>query len=384
MNIRIGIGVAVVAVGAGIASGQGLQRRATLTGGNGDRGKCTIEVVVDGAAEVQVRGDTATLRNLWGQPPEWRRFECSGVMPANPADFRFAGVDGRGKVNLTQDPRNGGVAVVRIDDPKAGTEGYTFDLTWSGGGAYPNQSNGRGQDRGRGQYNGAGQYNDGGQDRGAGQYSPGQDRGPGQYNGGGQDRGGNPDRRWTNRPADGDREMSGRFSTDQAVRVCQDAVRQQAGERLRARDIAFRRTALDDSPGRRDWVLGTFDVRRGDGREESYRFSCSVNFENGSVRSAQIDALEGGGAAPGYDRREGTRNGDVLQACQRGVEDRLRRDGYDRMDFQGLRVDDRPGGNDAVIGNVRAARRDGSDSMDFSCAVNLESGEVRSVDVRRR
>ena len=61
-------------------------RRATfLGGGSPDRGKCTVEVVVDGAAEVAIRGDQATLRNLSGQPAQWRRFECTGPLPNNPA-----------------------------------------------------------------------------------------------------------------------------------------------------------------------------------------------------------------------------------------------------------------------------------------------------------
>src|SRR5258707_988226 len=94
-------------------SAETLQRRAMLTGtGNSDRGKCTVEVVVDGAAEIQIRGDTATMRNLSGQTPQWRRFQCTGPMPANPANFRFQGVDGRGSQELVRDPRNGGGAVV--------------------------------------------------------------------------------------------------------------------------------------------------------------------------------------------------------------------------------------------------------------------------------
>src|SRR5690348_12378852 len=108
-------------------------RRATIVGGSPERGKCTIEVVVDGSAEVAVRGDTASIRNLAGQPPQFRRFECTGPLPPNPADFRFAGVDGRGRQQLVQDPRNGGVAVVRIEDSQGGAEGYTFDLFWSNG-----------------------------------------------------------------------------------------------------------------------------------------------------------------------------------------------------------------------------------------------------------
>jgi hypothetical protein len=118
---------------SGIMSGQGFERRATMRGGSPDRGKCTIEVVVDGAADVEVRGDSAVLRNLSGQPPQWRRFECTGPLPANPANFHFSGVDGRGRQTLVRDPRNGGVAVVRIEDKDNGSEGYTFDLTWSAG-----------------------------------------------------------------------------------------------------------------------------------------------------------------------------------------------------------------------------------------------------------
>ncbi|MCL5744678.1 MAG: hypothetical protein M1541_12255 [Acidobacteria bacterium] len=49
------------------------------------------------------------------------------------SEFRFKGIDGRGKVQLAQDPRNNnGMAVIRIDDPKAGSEGYTFDIEWGG------------------------------------------------------------------------------------------------------------------------------------------------------------------------------------------------------------------------------------------------------------
>jgi hypothetical protein len=55
-------------------------------------------------------------------------------MPPNPIDFRFQGIDGRGRQQLVRDPRNGGPAVVRIDDPKNGREGYTFDIEWRGGG----------------------------------------------------------------------------------------------------------------------------------------------------------------------------------------------------------------------------------------------------------
>ena len=100
---------------------------------NGDRGKCTIEVNVDSVAEVEVTGDRARIRTISGQPSQFRRFQCDSIMPRVPGDFRFTGIDGRGRMTLVRDPRNGGPAVIRIEDPKGGYEGYTFDLEWRGG-----------------------------------------------------------------------------------------------------------------------------------------------------------------------------------------------------------------------------------------------------------
>jgi hypothetical protein len=100
---------------------------------NGDRGKCTIEVNVDDVAEVEVIGNSARIRTLSGQPSQFRRFECNSMPPRRPNDFRFTGIDGRGRMTLVRDPRNGGPAVIRIEDTKGGYEGYTFDLEWRGG-----------------------------------------------------------------------------------------------------------------------------------------------------------------------------------------------------------------------------------------------------------
>jgi hypothetical protein len=126
--------ITIAALAATTASAQTLERRANITGGGDrDRGKCTIEVVVDGQAEVEIRGDRATLRNITGQPPQWRRFVCNEPMPPNPAAFRFAGINGRGHQNLVRSPQGGGPAVVRIEDPQSGSQGYTFDIMWQSG-----------------------------------------------------------------------------------------------------------------------------------------------------------------------------------------------------------------------------------------------------------
>lgn len=314
--------VAAFATIAGTASGQAISRRATITGGgNFDRGVCTIEVVVDGAAEVEVRGGTATLRNLSGQPPQWRRFECTAAIPPNPPNFRFRGMDGRGSQELVRAPQNGGVAVVRIHDSEGGAGGYTFALTWGGGG---------------GEYGGPG-------------------------------------------PREVHREGQ-RFTADQAVRVCQEAVQRQAFERFHAENVAFRKTTMDDNPGRQDWVKGKLDIRRGYDRDETYRFSCSVNFETGEVRSAQIEPAERDHYGPGA----GDGDRVAMDSCQRAVEERVGQNGYRHVDFLSIQVDDRPGRNDRIVGTARADGERHSDSFAFSCSVNLQDGAVRSVDVRRQ
>lgn len=226
---RLFIVIAAVFVVAFPARAQQFQRRATLVGsGGGDRGKCTIEVVVDGIAEVEIRGDSGILRNIAGRPAEWRRFQCTDPLPRNPAEFRFIGIDGRGRQNLVRDPRDGGIAVVRIEDPRNGAEGYTFDLVWNRAFIRP------------------------------------------------------PERIPPPAPR--------RFTVEQAVGVCQDSVRRLAYDRYRGRRVEFRDTRLDDGPGRNDWVIGAIDIFRGrDEWEGRFRFSCSVNFETGYVRSADIE-----------------------------------------------------------------------------------------------
>ena len=219
---------------------QTFQQRARITGGGGgDSGRCTMEVVVDGAAEVDIRGADAGIRDLSGRQPQWRRFECTSVMPPNPVNFRFRGIDGRGRVSLLREPRNGAPAVVRIVDPQGGAEAYTFEVMWGGGGY------------------------------------------------GGYGRGWDERDRW-------DQRRGGRWTTEQAIQGCRDAVSRQVADRYRTRDVFFRDVRLDDNPGRRDWVIGRVDVRRW-GRDEHYRFSCSVNFDNGVIRSADVQPIGGYG-----------------------------------------------------------------------------------------
>jgi hypothetical protein len=330
MNIRLTtFGIVAMFAVVGVVNGQVLQRRATVTGGgSGDRGQCRVEVLVDGAAEVEIRGVNATLRNLSGQSPQWRRFDCTSTLPVNPPNLRYIGVDGRGRQELVRTPQNGGAAVVRIQDPSASSDVYAFDLVWGD----------------RPSFGG----------RGAPPPPP-QGRGP-----------------------------NARYTTQQAVQVCQDAVKQQAYDRFRTWNIAFRRTNLDNNPGRQDWVVGMFDVRRAYSRDETYNFSCSVNFDTGQVRSAQIDPIERDSYMPGYGDARKAPARIAMDSCQRAVEDNIHQQGYQHLDFLSINVDDAPGRNDWIVGNARADIRNRADSFSFSCNVDLQDGDVRSVDVRRR
>src|ERR1051325_4145403 len=260
---------------------QTAERRATLTrGGGNDAGKCTIEVYVDGSADVEIRGDRGFLRTLSGQPAQWRRFECSGPMPTNPGEFRFSGVDGRGRQELVQDPSRsrGGPAVVRIQDSNGGAEGYTFDLVWRGQGLVSNP---------------VGQPRDG------------------------RDRGGPP---------------------NDAARACQNAIRERANQQYGFRDIDFRDVNTDDNPGRNDGIIGSFDVRRGNDRD-TYRFSCSVDLANGRVRGVEISPGRDSERADRYAGRN-----DAISACQRAAEQRIERDGYRNVQFGSLDADNRRDG----------------------------------------
>jgi len=279
------VGGVFLAAATVIFAQQAQQRQASIRGGgNANEGKCTIEVFVDANAEVQIQGATGTLRTTGGQPAQWRRFECTSPMPANPQNFHFAGVDGRGRQDLIRDPRNGGSAVVQIEDRDGGAEGYTFDLTWGNNQGGVIQSRDVEPQRGnqppvyQGQVQGPGQ-----QPQRQAQVQRG-NQGPGGYRDYADER-----YRPGYQNSDYYRRYGHGFAVDDAIRVCRDNIVLQAQQRFRNADLHIRRMDIDDAPGRNDWVLGSLDVHTGQ-RGQQFNFSCAVNFDNGRVRSAQIDA----------------------------------------------------------------------------------------------
>lgn len=227
--------------------------QATVSGSNLESGKCTIEVVVDAVAEVEVRGTQGRIRTLTGQPSQWRRFQCDGTMPLNMSEFRFKGIDGRGRVELIQDPRNNrGVAVVRIEDSKGGSEGYTFDLEWRGG---------------SGTAGGGGWGSGGGSGWGGGSGG-----GSGWGNGGGSGWG---------------KGGGGRARINDSIRACQDQLRSDSQQQGYS-NVRFRTTNTDNNSGRRDRITGVLDARGRNNRIDTFNYSCDADFSAGTAGNATV------------------------------------------------------------------------------------------------
>lgn len=104
--------------------------QATIRGGM-SAGKCTFELDVDQAAEVEIHGSRGDLKTISGNPARWRRLNCTQALPPSPSNFKFLSVRGRGKQELVKDPNsNQGVAVIRMDDEPQGRGRYVGTITW--------------------------------------------------------------------------------------------------------------------------------------------------------------------------------------------------------------------------------------------------------------
>ncbi len=253
------LAVFFIALPAAAQWGDWNERRADVhSSGRSDSGKCTIEVEVDNVAEIEIGADRGRLHTLAGQPATWRRFECTGVMPRNPREFQFRGVDGRGRQSLARDPRgNTGIAMVRIEDVQGGREGYTFELEWSGGTDWGNRDNSRSpSDRGWTWPNASGS-----------------DRPNGGWNSGTSNNGG-----WNSNGSTA--------GISRAARACEPALRSEADRRYGLRDITLLNAAIEERRGNRELLRGEFEARGFSATR--FEYSCEYNFRNGRIRNLEI------------------------------------------------------------------------------------------------
>jgi hypothetical protein len=220
---------------------------AQMTGGNGS-GKCTFEVRVDGVADVQIRGNQGYLQTKAGMPAQWVRLKCNQPLPRNPNNFRFAGVDGRGRQYMLKNPaQNNGVAVIRIEDARSGYEGYTGDIFWNGG------NNGGGA--------GGGWWNDNwnGDGGGGGPVPP-------------------PGNGWSNN----------------IVPNCQNHVRNKVRQKINNAQVNFNGQPSRNQGGAFVMVDGTANIRDNQGRMGQISYHCTMN-PNGNVADSSFNVTQGPG-----------------------------------------------------------------------------------------
>lgn len=334
-------------------------RRATIGGAGNTSGKCTIAVRVDIAAEIDVYGDSGRLRTLSGQPATWTRMECTDPLPYSMTDFRFRGIDGRGTVTLARDPRNNNsMAVVRVEDPRGGAAGYTFEIEWSGasGGSPVN-----------GFATGWGSP--------AVAAEPETNQAP--------RRSGTPGLWGTGRRS--------AISAEKALDLCRAEVHARGDRDYGLREIDVTSVAINTTGGRRDQVSGTFDDESGGPRRTvAYRFTCQLDSATGQVSSVEFLRADGSAVRPlsqstpsssaygrtGYDQTS------AFRACQDAVVARTNRDGYQNVVFGATAMDNTR--SDWITGSLTASRGPVTDSFAFGCLMDLRNSTVRNVELNRR
>lgn len=128
-------------------------------------------------------------------------------------------------------------------------------------------------------------------------------------------------------------------------------------------------------------------IRDNEGGEGRYHFRLSWQMDGGTYgreggsfpddrrRGDYGDGRRGSGSAIGY----------AIDACGEAVSERISREyRYAGVDILSIRADNGPGRNDYIVGEAAAGRGRNAETFSFACQVDLSTGRVRTVDVRRR
>jgi hypothetical protein len=110
---------------------------------------------VDKEIRVQMRGNRTSVNRVGNREPGTGRVRNVGYLPNVDAQVRVEVVEGRGRVDIVQQPtrQNGYTAIFRVRDPGSGSDTYRIR-------AYTTASRGRGDDRGNGRDRGRGRDGD--------------------------------------------------------------------------------------------------------------------------------------------------------------------------------------------------------------------------------
>lgn len=97
------------------------------------KGDLDFRAQIDGTVVLRIRGDRVYARVMNGKPLRLDRFEFSQPLPASGLrELKVERKDGRGKVEIVEQPWEGNrfSALIRISDPKGGSDKYRIRLKW--------------------------------------------------------------------------------------------------------------------------------------------------------------------------------------------------------------------------------------------------------------
>ena len=161
------------------------------------------------------------------------------------------------------------------------------------------------------------------------------------------------------------------ISADDALRICQDAVRHDAPGRDRPSNVVFRSLKVDQDKGARGQIEGTFVL---EGEEKQHTFACLVNLTTGKLEQAQVDSRKISISSEGS--AEPAVPGSASEKCLRAVRKQVRNHGYIAVSFNPPSVDE---ASSSVTGRATAETGGNKNTFEFSCKMDPGTGSVQSV-----
>ena len=183
------------------------------------------------------------------------------------------------------------------------------------------------------------------------------------------------------------------ISAERALDLCRAEVHARGERDYGLRNIDITAVGVDTSQGRRNWVTGTFT-------DGSWRFPARQRVSLQLLGGLRFGA--GGRSRDSAGRRQhrppGTASGayssgttygssgynqaQVLRACQDAVVARVNQAGYQNVQFGSTGIDTQRSG--WVSGTVTASRVLATDTFDFGCSMDFNAARVLNVQVNRR
>lgn len=166
---------------------------------------------------------------------------------------------------------------------------------------------------------------------------------------------------------------SAQISADDALRICQEAIRRNAPGPDRPSNVVFRSLHVDQDEGARGRIEGTFVL---EGTGKLHTFACSVDLRAGNLRWTQIDSRDVSTASSGSAQPVAATTANPSEKCQRAVRKQVRNHGYISVSFNTPSVDEASG---TVTGRATAETGGNKNGFEFSCEMDRSTGGVRSV-----